>query len=89
MKTRMRTCIVKHACKRGCDGTSEKRDRLWGWDESLVNGSIDKKEFIRCKSGNPEGHEISTGPRNLDGPQSVLSGASQGFDFYIDELDFT
>ena len=42
---------------------------------------------ILSESGDPEGHEVPTGPRDLDGPQSVLSCASQGFNFHVGELD--
>ena len=39
------------------------------------------------KSGNPEGNEIPVHPGNLGGPQPLLSGTGQGFNFYVGDLD--
>ena len=39
------------------------------------------------KSGNPKGNEIPAHPGHLGGPQPLLSGTSQGFNFYVSDLD--
>jgi len=48
---------------------------------------VDMKRYSACKSEYSEGREIPGHPRNLDIPQPVLSGAGQGFDFHVRELD--
>ena len=59
-----------------------------GWNEYFVNEDLtEAKRRSLCKSGNPEGREIPACPRNLGGPQPLLSGAGQGLDFYIGELE--
>lgn len=64
--------------------SGERKSSMWCGDEWFVNRNIG---YSSCKLGNSEGHEVPTGSRDLGGPQSFLSGTSQGFDFYIGELE--
>lgn len=50
-------------------------------------GNIGRGEYCSlCKSENPEGREIPAHPWNLNGPQPLLFGTGQAFNFHVGEL---
>ena len=62
-----------------------------GENEYFVNGNLGNfgqgERYSSCKSKNSEGREVPVHSGYLDSPQPLLSGAIQGFEFYIGELD--
>ena len=68
-----------------------ENESVCGGDDYFVNGNLGdigpRKDCSLCKSKNSKGREIPSHPGNLDGPQFLLSSASQGFDFYVGDLD--